>query len=336
MRRPKTPRDSMVIAFAMLSFRLLIPDETCVAQILPSFPMPVLVPPKAFVYTQAFGPGTVTLPGQTEPATLHPGLSSVFAAAYYKDAGVLVAVDESGAVRVYRRGNATFELSQMKSPWPRSKVEAVHFSRLPGLLYVLTIDLEKKEANEKGLRGTPIPGQPGKRRMRLTQDYPDNFERVDFSSTPNHYEAIPFSGQVDKVTILDMVYVALGSDSSSDVVMALPDGREIILKMSSRLAPPYRWGPSDTLAEAVYIFPENGIVSKTTGGWAVHDLNGKLKKEFSTDGIRALWWEGPMMHDGTIYVTARTGPGGTSYKLDVRSGEMVHAEIPAGALRDAK
>ncbi len=288
--------------------------------------MPVLVPPKAFVCTEAFGPGTVTLPGQTGPAILHPGLSSVFAAAYYHGAGVLVAVSAAGAVHVYRRKNAVLELSQMRSPWPRSKAEAVHFSRVPGLLYVLTIDLEQKEDIE---RGTAISGQPGLRRIRLTQNYPDNFERVDFSSRPNHYEAVPFSGQVDKVTILDVVYVALDSDLSTEVVMALPDGREIILKMPSRLAPPYRWGPSDTLAEAIYVFPENGIVSKTAGGWVVHDLNGKLMREFSTEGIHARWWEGPMMRAGSIYVSARMGPGGTSYRLDLQSGQMIPAELPS-------
>ncbi len=325
-----------MIAFVTLSLWLLIVEETCMATVLPSFPMPVLVPPKTFVCMETFGPGTVTLPGQAEPVRLQPGLSSVFAAAYYQDAGVLVAVGDSGTVYVYRRRDAVFVLFQMKSPWPRSKVEAVHFSRVPGLLYTLTIDLEKKEDIDEGLTGAPVPGQPGMRRIRLTQDYPDNFERVDLSSRPNYYEGIPFSGRVDEVTVLDGLYVALGSDSYSEVVMALPDGQEIILKTSSRLAPPYRWGPSDTLAEAVYVFPENAIVSKTAKGWAVHDLNGKVKKEFSTEGIHAVWWTGPILRNGSVYVTARVGPGGTSYKLDVQSEELIPTEIPSAPPADTK
>ena len=83
------------------------------------------------------------------------------------------------------------------------------------------------------------------------------------------------------------------------------------------------------------MFPENGIVSKTAKGWAVHDLNGKLKREFSTEGIHALWWEGPIARAGSIYVSART-PGATSYKLDVQSGEMVPAKIPSGPPVDTK
>lgn len=104
------------------------------------------------------------------------------------------------------------------------------------------------------------------------------------------------------------------------IQISLAPNQLITLELPEALAEPYRSGPGDALAEAVFVIPQRGILCRTTEGWSLHDVKGKPVKWFSTIGIQNGWWTHPVYENDAFQVYYQIGPGGSFYKLDIESG----------------
>jgi hypothetical protein len=159
-----------------------------------------------------------------------------------------------------------------------------------------------------------------------TQEYPDRFERIDLSGLST-YEGVPVDTNTskEKIVILGAYYYYDHATNSIYLNMGLK--KEICLKFTGEIGRPFRTGPYDPLAQAIFIFPEKGVVTKLATGWAIHDMDGNLIKEFIDPAKeRWDWWTHPMLQDNNFFVVKRTGPGGIKYKLDIQSGKMIFDE----------
>lgn len=266
-----------------------------------TFPMPVWVPLEKFLGSKSDFFDSLII--GNKKMKLSPPCSDVFSSVYYSGLNILVIVEKSGIVRVYRGEGSSFNLSDMRSPGYRAKTAAVHFTRIPGILYILRINLDEEERMND----------------RLTDKHSDRYERIDFWIYPNNYEGIPLDKLESKTSILEAYY----SSTKKGVDLRLGEKKRLFLSLSGELDKPFRTGIGDSLAQAVFIFSNKAIISKIKDGWAIHDLNGRLLKEFSTVGIPVVWWEDPVLRNENFFVRARGGIDDMEYKLDISSGKMI-------------
>lgn len=270
-----------------------------------TFPMPIWVSLEKFSSSVPSLFDTVML--GDKKVKLSPPCGPVFSSVYYSGLNILVIVEKNGIVRVYKSKNASFNLTDMRSPSHRARTEAVHFTRIPGLLYILTINLDEEE----------------RMKDKLTDKYSDRYERIDFWIYPNRYEGIPLNKLESGTSILEAYY----SLTNKGINLRLGTKKRVFLPLSVELDKPFRNGIGDSLAQAVFIFSDKAIVSKIKNGWAIHDINGQLLKQFSTSGKAAVWCDDPIYREGNFFVKARGGDKDREYKLDISSGTMIlHSE----------
>jgi hypothetical protein len=225
---------------------------------------------------------------------------NIFQAAYYPIQNKLIVVQFDAVVKMFRFENGSYNIYGLQSLTYKASVTHVYFTRIPELLYLLTTDIVKNKRLHKN-------------RMTSVQDYSDEFEKINLSGNST-YEGIP----IDTGDILGAYYYKFGNRGIS---LNIGGEKNIFLQYSTELADPYRSGPGDPLAQSVFMLKNNTIVSNTKTGWAIHDINGKLIKDFKDDGMSG-WWDNPELKDGVVFVYRHTGPGGVLYKLDVQSGEI--------------
>lgn len=246
--------------------------------------------------------------------TLDPApTGKLFAAAFYPKAGVLATVGEDAVVRLYRGSGSKLKLECDHTPLRKAQMRTVRFSSVPGLVYVLWDDVKLRDQLVR-----PID---------LDQRYSDVYERVVLDKDAENWHAIPLteagwhdtrSENGNGRAMLPITY----SVRTSQLISLNTSGRSIQLALPHPLDQPFRSGPGDPLAEAVFVIRGKGIVCKTQDGWSLSDLNGKLVKWFR-DEAGGGWWANPSWTDGSFFVSWRCPSGGTAFRMDMASGKLV-------------
>lgn len=298
-------RKIILITFAIT--QIILSPAYLFAQELDKFPLPRLLSSDQFNKTKDELIDNVTI--DNKKITLSPPCGDIFGAAYYSFASKLTIVENDGTVRMYKGKNNFYKIYGMQSLDYIATTENVRFTRIPELLYLLVIDT---------FRAIDLANTP-------KQSYPDRFIRINLSGLTG-YEGIPSDTNASKEGIL-IIGAYYYRSTPKSIYLNLDVKKEIHLEFTGEIDDPFRTGPGDPLAQSLFIFPEKSIVTKLTTGWAIHDMNGKLIKEFN-DPIKERWnwWEHPIFKDNNFFVIKRTGPGGIKYKLDVQSGNMIVVE----------
>ncbi|MBI5774434.1 MAG: hypothetical protein HZA89_11910 [Verrucomicrobia bacterium] len=232
-----------------------------------------------------------------------PDSGAIFGAAYYPTMQTLLVVRSNAAVSYYATKDEAFSEVDNFTPTYLARAKLVRFTKVPGLVYVLTVDVRKEEEL----------GELGRRGVRA-QEYPDRYHRVALTKAAQEWHGVPVADAKEK--LLGGCYKL----SEKQLNLFLPESKPINIKLPQELAPPFRSGPYDDLAQSVFIFPGNGIVCLTTKGWSLHEMNGKLRKWFSVEGIQILWWRDPSFKGGDFFVNAAMG---ATYQMDVASGKLI-------------
>jgi hypothetical protein len=264
-------------------------------QALPSFPAPAYTGAGLMQTDKGFFVGANRLP-------LEPSPPMQAHAAYYQQEGLLVTVSTSADVTLYQtEGGRLIERKRIAGE-AHARTSAVHFSRVPGLLYVLWIDTTK----EAELRGS------------CRQEYPDRYSRYAMTDVAGKYDAMP--DDQGNHELLNGCYLLT---NKKVVPFSLKEGNWGKLELAESLGEPFRSGPGDSLAQCVFVFPTHGIVCRTHDGWSVNDCNGKLVKHFNSGGIKAMWWTDPEFKQGSFLVCTRSGPNGKTFRLDLAKGKLI-------------
>lgn len=263
-----------------------------------------------------------------EPAS--PG--GLFAAAYYPKTGVLVTVGSDATVRLYEGNSERLRLKSTRKTDRVARTISVRLSSVPGLVYLLWDDVKKAEE----LSSSHI----------AVQSYSDLYVRLVLRKDAENWHAVP--GDRKESSFLPIVYFL---KTSKLLRMSMGDRKPIEITLPHPLAKPFRSGPGDPLAQAVFVIhpdgatgwyetetrvngpipantpviPPLGILFKTDGGWFVTTKpTGDFAKWFPCDNSN--WWEDPYYKDGWFFVTKRTGPGGVTYRMDLAAGKLVPIE----------
>lgn len=275
------------------------------------------LPPRPFYFVQdskgqnhSFGlraaeDGRLTLEdGSGRSLEMVPDPKRLFGAAFYQDENSLVAIETDGTVLWYGEESGIFQLKNKRSVEYPASVLNVFFTRVPGLVYLLLEDTQEADR----LRNSP------------EQSYADRYGRITLQTSAEGWHAIP----AEELTpsFLTGCYTMAGKK----VTVSLREDERIELSLPEPLDEPFRSGPYDPLAEAIFVFPKEGIVCKTQKGWSLHRMDGSLVKWFSAEGIEAFWWEEPTVKEGSFFIHSRTGYGGGTFKLDADSGTLIRTE----------
>lgn len=226
-----------------------------------------------------------------------------FAAALYKKNKALIVVTRDARARYYELTGARFVLKREADSGKDKRMLSVRFTRLPSLCYLFTSDraIEREIAKDVS-----------------RQVYPERLQRFAFTDVAERCDAIPLTTTGENP--LGAVYLVDGR------VLHLDRGEgwsRVVLP--ERLGAPFRQGPGDDFAQALFLFPK-AMIAKTQTGWALLGSGTADGKLISTKGIDVVWWQKPYEKDGAFFVVARTGPGGDLYRIDAAKGTLVKVE----------
>lgn len=226
------------------------------------------------------------------------------AAIYYPDEQILMTVDNCSTVSLYEMKTGVLHQQKTWSPKDKSRIDTVYFTKVPGLMYICYIDL----ATEKQLKKEPF-----------TQIYADRFARVAFYDTTDGHEGIPLndSSWQEPVRLLDGYYY-----QNSRITMLHNGKKDIKLVLTDPLDEPFPCTPK-SFHQAVFVFPDKGIVSKTKNGWSLNKSDGSLIKWFSTKSLTDLCWNWPTYNNGRFIVHGRNGPDDIPYEMNTSTGRLV-------------
>jgi hypothetical protein len=222
------------------------------------------------------------------------------------------AVTRDGTAVFYReRDGRLVEEKRSAAPFA-ARLGMAWLTRVPGLVYLVRIDLAREEA----LRQAP-----------QMQSSPARHERLALSASAEPWDAIPAEG--NRRALLEGVYRA----DPTSLRLSLAPGRWLSLRLPQSLDTPFRSKPY-TSSQAVFSFGEHGLLCRTRGGWSLHRADGTLEAWFSTEGISVGWWDAPVFWEDPLstrpsafFVKARTGPGGADYRLDMDKMRLVPARV---------
>jgi hypothetical protein len=235
-----------------------------------------------------------------------PSEDKIRAAALHKDEDILTVVTDNATVICYSISDKkTAEIGRF-TPSYEAQTITVRFSHIAGLVYLLFDDVKHRKELEKD-----IP----------RQEYSDRYHRLSLIKTAEKWCALP--AKKPNELMLGMAYYLKGKK----VILRDSEGKRTTIKLNETLGTPYRSGPGDPLAQAVFLFAGQGIVCRTVQGWSLHRPDGKLIRYFSTSHIHALWWGEPFASGGKFFVRSRTGPGGSTYLLDTKTGKLTEQMI---------
>lgn len=230
-------------------------------------------------------------------------IPDAFAAALYRKNQALIVVTHDARALYYERVGARFVLKSEETSGKDERILSVRFTRLPSLCYLFISDRE-------------IERQIGRDPPR--QIYPESTKRFAFTDIAKRCDAIPLT-RFDE-NPLGAVYVVEG------LMLHLNRGKDWSrIGLPEPLGAPFRQGPSDELAQALFLFPK-AIIARTQTGWALLETGTAAGRLLSTRSINAVWWEKPFEKDGDFFVVARTGPGGNTYRIDAAKGTLVQVE----------
>lgn len=199
------------------------------------------------------------------------------------------------------KGYATAGFFRTDKP---ATVLQVRFSFVPGLVYLLCDDDQLK--------------------VEITdteQRYPDFDIRVALGKGTNVLHGVPWEDPAEAP--LTGVY----RTEEDTLHLTRRSGAHLALILPEPLVEPQRDGPMDDLAQAVFVFPNNWIVCHVEHGWAVFSLGGRLLGHFQFEGPSPGWWMDPVIRDGQLFVSQRTGPSGNTYRLDLTNG-TIFKQVP--------
>jgi hypothetical protein len=231
----------------------------------------------------------------------------IFAAAYYPDTGIIIIVCRDGTAYHFTLKGKIFVQTVRIIPQRKERVEIVTFTRLHTLCYIFSTDL----AIEDEIRRSPE-----------RQIYSDLFRKVTFTDEAKKVDAIRRSP--DDTLLPGGICIFMGNS----VYLELGDSVQLTLDSPDQFARPYREGPGDYFAESIFIFPDKGILCRTTNGWSFFNPDGTFAAFFSTDGITFTWWGKPVIRKGRITVTARSGPQSVEYYFDIPSEKLIEDHSP--------
>lgn len=247
-----------------------------------------------------------------------PPLNQVFAARYYPETSRAILVEKSGRVTLWRVQNkkAAREKVAFQPPIKAVTRKAI-FTRRDDLVYLLVDDVRVMDL----LRKKP-----------QEQQFPDRDYRVELSKDAHDWNAFPIPGQPE--TPLNGTYRVADKTINIELAeVANAPLRKVSLTLPEGLAKPFRSGPGDPLAEALFYFPGKGFVVRTPKGWAIADTNGAIRQSFDAQAIPASWWSNPTEKDGQFFVIARTGANGDTYRLDLGTKALVRVPPTAVATK---
>jgi hypothetical protein len=278
----------------------------------PAFPEPLWLTRK-ISHGLAQSGGAVVAGSKRMP--LEPPPPDLFAAAYYAAPGLLTAVSGDGTVLLYRERDGRLVEQTRRTPSRPARMGRMWFTRVPGLVYVTRIDL----ADEKTLETS--------RAVQMGSGYD---ERVALLPSAEPWDAIP-ADQREEV-LLEKLLQGVYRAEPDAFLLSMAPSRWLRVSLPRPLDPPLQLSRAGFPLEAVFPFGDRGLLCKTNGGWSLHRVDGALVGWFSTEGIKADWWEaptfaeGPSPPEGAFYVHARTGPSGASYRLDMKEQRLVLAQ----------
>jgi len=230
-----------------------------------------------------------------------PSEDKIRAAAIHEEKEILTVVTDKATVICYSlSGKKTAEIGRF-TPSYEAQTRTVRFSHIAGLVYLLCDDVIHRKELEKDV---------------TRQEYSDRYHRVSLIKSAEKWHALPAKKPGE--LMLGMAYYLDGKKA----ILRDSEGKRTTIELSDTLGAPYRSGPGDPLAQAVFLFAGQGIVCRTVQGWSLHKPDGKLVRSFSTSDVHALWWGEPFACDGKFYVRSRTGPGGSTYLLDTKTGKL--------------
>lgn len=263
---------------------------------LPDFPIPLLLNSGLTLKEKALFVGEKKLPLEAVPAELA-------GAAFYEKDGLLITVTRDGKAVLYETKDGKLE-AKAKQDSGNVAISHVHFTRVPGLLFLYGKDIDRAKRFED-------------RRTQVTFEFAS---RVALSDEAKKYNAMP-ADQAD-ADLLAGCYLLTEQKS---VPFSIRPGEWRTLELGAKLAAPFRGGPGDHFACGIFVFDKGNIVSLTETGWSLNELEGKLVKHFNAPKLDFFWWNKPTLVEKDFFVYAQTGPGGHSYLLDVKSGQLVEA-----------
>ena len=230
-----------------------------------------------------------------------PSDDRIRAAAVHEEEEILTVVTDKGTAICYcLSGNKTAEIGRF-TPIYEAQTITVRFSHIAGLLYLLCDDVKHRKELEED-----IP----------RQEYSDRYHRVTLIKSAEKWHALP-AKKPDELMLGTAYYL-----DGNKAILLDGEGKRTTIELKETLGSPYRSGPGDPLAQAVFLFAEQGIVCRTKKGWSLHKPDGQHVRSFSTCDIQALWWGEPFESDGKFYVRSRTGPEGSTYLLDIKTGKL--------------
>lgn len=270
----------------------------------PAFPLPSYVLDGRASGLKVDGQRLVTESGQVLLAAVP---KAFMGAAYYEDQRQLIVASRNGEVILYVEANGAFVQKEGFAPKVKAKLIRVLFTRIPGLVYALWIDVHHAHRIHVG-----------------RQEYPDRYQRVVLLDSAEPYDAMPV--RENERPLLTGWFKRTGGTS---VPFSVEVGKSGSIELAEPLGLSFRSGPYDPLAEAVFYFPDYGFVCRTDAGWSVNKLDGSLVKHFPIrdSRIRSGWWENPVRNADQFYAYNRIAAGGDHYLLDVNSGEMVKKKL---------
>ena len=261
------------------------------------------------VHGLAEADGNLLLDGKKleRPRHLRPRV----AAALYTRRGLLVSVQSDGSADLYKQVGETWKLHSRLAPDVECRNESVRLTIVPGLVYLLNYDA-KKEARLKSS-------------VVSLDDYADISRRLCLTESAERFHAVPLQNRYEP--LLGAAYREPGP-GEKNVMLCTSEHDAVNIDVAGTLAAPFRSGPGDDLAQSLFIEPSLGIAALTADGWSICDSAGKNLGKCSTAAITGGWWSDPTYHDGHFYVHFRTGPGGTTYRVDPDAGKLVEEPKP--------
>lgn len=242
--------------------------------------------------------GNIAYRGET--LSLEPAAGKLKGAVLYPASGILLTVTKASIVTLYQARDGDWVAGPSWSPKVESRLDSVRFTRVPGLIHLLWIDV----AHEASIGD-------------WAQEYPDRYDRVALTDEAASWHGVPIGDPEQRLLSAAYRVRSGGLDLITDSIA----GTRIELR--EPLGEPFRSGPGDDLAQSVFVFPGRGILCRTESGWSLHECDGTWRQSFPAEGIQWGWWCDPTWGPEGPKLLHCTGPNGTWYRLDEASGKLV-------------
>jgi hypothetical protein len=229
--------------------------------------------------------------------TIEPAPTPLAAAALYEDAGVLMTVAVDGTVVRHERQGDVYRATSTLQPGAQVSVHEVRWTRVPGVLYLLMLDLRDGRS------------EPFVQWVTLTVE-------------PTAWHGLPVDDPDE--WLLGGSYRV----TEASLLLSLRPGSWVDVPLPEPLAEPAQSRPYDPVPQSVYVVPDLGIFCRTLSGWTRHAFDGSLQRRFTAEGIAADAWSGPEFTGVDVLVRARRGAQWTAYRLDEAAGRLVPRETP--------